>query len=65
MGISTIGFVAGLDIGYGNVKGVGGSLNGSDVCEFILPSGAAPISAMPKRGLSPDLKGGEVVNIDG
>ena len=64
MAISTVGFVAGLDIGYGNVKGVGGSLNGSDVCEFILPSGAAPISAMPKRGLSPDLKGGEFVNIE-
>ena len=26
MAISTVGFVAGLDIGYGNVKGVGGSL---------------------------------------
>lgn len=65
MKISTLGFVAGLDIGYGNIKGVGGSFDGSDVCEFILPSGAAPISAMPKRGLDPDLKGGEVVVVDG
>lgn len=65
MAISTVGFVAGLDIGYGNVKGVGGSFDGSDVSEFILPSGAAPISAMPKRGLDPDLKGGEVVTVDG
>lgn len=65
MAFSTVGFVAGLDIGYGNVKGVGGNFDGSDVCEFILPSGAAPISAMPKRGLDPDLKGGEVVSIDG
>lgn len=65
MAFSTVGFVAGLDIGYGNVKGVGGNFDGSDVCEFILPSGAAPISSMPKRGLDPDLKGGEVVNIDG
>lgn len=39
MAISTIGFVVGLGMGYGNIKGVGGSLNGSDVCEFILPSG--------------------------
>ena len=51
MKISTLGFVAGLDIGYGNIKSVGGS----DVCEFILPSGAAPISAMPERGLEPNL----------
>ena len=50
MKISTHGFVAGLDIGYGNIKSVGGS----DVCEFILPSGAAPISAMPERGLEPN-----------
>jgi hypothetical protein len=55
MKISTLGFVAGLDIGYGNIKGVGGSFDGSDVCEFILPSGATPISAMPERGLESNL----------
>ena len=65
MEISTLGFVAGLDIGYGNINSVGGSFDGSDVCEFIPPSGDAPISAMPNRGLDPDLKGGEVVVMDG
>ena len=55
MKISTLGFVAGLDIGYRNIKGVGGCFDGSDVCEFILPSGAAPISAMPNRGLESNL----------
>jgi hypothetical protein len=55
MVFSTVGFVAGLDIGYGNIIGVGGSFDGSDVCEFILPTGAAPISAMPERGLVPNL----------
>lgn len=61
MGVNTIGFLAGLDIGYGNVKGIGGAFQGAEVKEFVLPAGAAPVSAMPKRGLTPDLKGGELV----
>lgn len=63
MGNNTVGILAGLDIGYGNVKGISGAFQGSEVREFVLPAGAAPVSAMPKRGLSPDLKGGEEVLI--
>lgn len=65
MSISTIARVAGLDIGYGNVKGACCELKSSISSEFLLPSGAAPLSSMPKKGLSPDLKGGEAVVVNG
>lgn len=60
------GAVLGLDVGYGNLKIVGGLTGSQDVREFVLPAGAAPISSMPRRSDNTcDLKGGEQVLIDG
>lgn len=65
MGISTN--VAGaVDIGYGNLKAVGGSAGSGDTREVVLPAGAAPLASMPRRSdNTADLKGGEQVLVNG
>lgn len=65
MGIST-NFAAGIDIGYGGLKIVGGTPGSGAVREAVLPAGAGPLSSMPRRSdNSADLKGGEVVVLNG
>jgi len=65
MTISTI-MAAGLDVGYGGLKAVSSTAGGGAVHEVVLPSGAAPQSAMPVHlDNSVDLKGGEPVLVDG
>jgi len=66
MGISTNGVACAVDIGYGNLKCVGGVAGSNEVQEIVLPAGAAPLSAMPRRSdNSADLKGGEHVLVNG
>lgn len=60
--------VAGIDIGYGGLKIVGGSSSGdaNRMTEVVLPAGAAPTECLPRRSDNrPDLKGGELVLIGG
>ena len=57
--------VAGIDIGYGNLKAVGGLRGPGGKSEIVLPAGAAPLSAMPRRSdARADLMGGEEVLIE-
>lgn len=65
MGISTVGVVVAVDVGYGNCKLVGGEVSRAAVHEVVLPSGAAPVDAMPRQHDRPDLMGGELVLVDG
>lgn len=66
MGISTNCFVTAIDVGYGNLKALGAFAGSPDAREIVLPAGAAPLSAMPRRSdNSADLKGGEEVLVDG
>ena len=60
MQISTKCVTSGLDLGYGNLKAVAGNAGSRDTREIVLPAGAAPLSAMPRRSDgSADLKRGE------
>lgn len=55
----------GIDIGYGNLKAVCTSPGGENT-EIVMPAGAAPLSAMPRRSDSTaDLKGGQRVTVKG
>lgn len=63
MGKSNNATVAGVDVGYGNVKCVVGCGDGAQR-DVVLPAGAAPAEQMPKLiNRQPDLKGGELVLI--
>ncbi len=64
MRISTV--VAGIDLGYGNAKAAVHDVTQGRMREIVLPSGAAPASAMPKLDATKwDLKGGEEVLVNG
>lgn len=65
MGLSTQGVILGIDVGYGNCKVVAGDVARGVVREVVLPSGAAPVGDMPRLHDRPDLKGGELVLLDG
>lgn len=59
--------VAGIDVGFGNTKAVGGSLRDPHPRSVVMPVGAAPIEQCDRHagGGGYDLKGGTMVEIDG
>jgi PRTRC genetic system protein D len=58
--------VAGIDLGYGNAKAAVLDICNGRTREIVLPSGAAPATAMPKLDATKwDLKGGEEVLVNG
>lgn len=64
---SGVGYYAGLDIGYGNLKILGANSTGGGACTVILPVGAAPVARAAKSmgGGGVDVGDGALVDIDG